>query len=152
MTADDDFSAYLKQVRVHRAELRDAVRRVEDALAAPIARGGAWRTRVAVALSELARDFEDHVNLTERPGGIYDSARRTAPRLAARAEHLVAEHVGLRESIDACVTAYTDEPDDGDLAALRERATTLVGELVRHRQRGGDLVYEAYAVDIGGQG
>ena len=148
----EDFAAYLKQVRAHRAELRDAVRRVEDALSSPIAQGGAWRTRVAVALTELSRDFEDHIHLTERPGGIYDSAKSAAPRLAATAERLVGEHVGLQEAIAACLEAYITGPDDADLATLREGATGLVGQLVRHRQRGGDLVYEAYDVDIGGQG
>jgi hypothetical protein len=38
------------------------------------------------------------------------------------------------------------EPD-----AIRERANELMRELVLHRQRGSDLVYEAYATDIGGQ-
>lgn len=146
------FTAYLEQVRAHRAELRDAVRRVEDTLASPIARGSAWRTRVAVALANLSRDFEDHIHLTERAGGLYDSARSAQPRLAATAEALVAEHTGLREAIEACLSAYTDGADDTDLERLRESATHLIGQLVRHRQRGGDLVYEAYAVDLGGEG
>lgn len=150
--ATDDFASYLEQVRAHRAELRDAVRRVEDALSSPIAQGSAWRTRVAVALAELSRDFEDHINLTERSGGVYDSAKAAAPRLAKTAERLVGEHVGLQRAIGDCLGAFTAGPDDADLSELRERATTLVGQLVRHRQRGGDLVYEAYDVDIGGQG
>lgn len=150
--AGEDFAAYLEQVRAHRAELRDSVRQVEDALASPIAQGSAWRTRVAVALAELSRDFEDHIHLTERPGGVYDSARSAAPRLAAQAERLVAEHVGLNLAIAECLEDYTGAADDADLVALRESATSLVGQLVRHRQRGGDLVYEAYDVDIGGQG
>ncbi|WP_114905634.1 hypothetical protein [Ornithinimicrobium murale] len=148
----EDFPAYLKQVRAHRAELREAVLRVEATLASPIARGSAWRTRVAVALAQLARDFEDHVHLTERPGGLYDSARSTQPRLAATARHLVAEHAALREAIDTCLADFTEGEDDADLEHLRERATHLIGQLVRHRQRGGDLVYEAYAVDLGGEG
>ncbi|WP_109471724.1 hemerythrin domain-containing protein [Ornithinimicrobium cavernae] len=152
MGGTDDFATYLEQVRAHRAELRDAVRRVEDALASPIARGSGWRTRVAVALAQLSRDFEDHISLTERPGGLYDSAGSAAPRLAAAARRLVAEHVGLRDAIEGCLVAYTDGPDDADLQALRESATQLIGQLVRHRQRGGDLVYEAYTVDLGGQG
>ena len=39
-----------------------------------------------------------------------------------------------------------------DMPAFREELTTLIGRLVRHRQAGGDLVYEAYSVDLGGQG
>jgi hypothetical protein len=40
----------------------------------------------------------------------------------------------------------------GDLPAFREEVTTLMGQLVRHRQKGADLVYEAYDVDLGGSG
>ena len=36
--------------------------------------------------------------------------------------------------------------------AMRDRLLALLGTLARHRQRGADLVYEAYAVDIGGTG
>ena len=39
-----------------------------------------------------------------------------------------------------------------DLPAFREEVTTLMGQLVRHRQAGADLVYEAYEVDLGGSG
>ncbi len=53
---DADFAAYLDRVRSHRAELRDSVAAVDEALASPIARGGAWQERVRAALAELARD------------------------------------------------------------------------------------------------
>jgi hypothetical protein len=33
----------------------------------------------------------------------------------------------------------------------RRHALELMAALVRHRQRGADLVYEAYSVDIGGE-
>ena len=33
---------------------------------------------------------------------------------------------------------------------LRVELTALLAALARHRQRGADLVYEAYAVDLGG--
>jgi hypothetical protein len=35
---------------------------------------------------------------------------------------------------------------------VREDATRLMGHVIKHRQRGADLVYEAYATDIGGNG
>jgi hypothetical protein len=35
--------------------------------------------------------------------------------------------------------------------AVRDLGMALLASLVRHRQRGSDLVYEAYAVDIGGE-
>jgi hypothetical protein len=35
--------------------------------------------------------------------------------------------------------------------SVRDLGTALLGRLVRHRQRGSDLVFEAYEVDIGGE-
>ena len=34
---------------------------------------------------------------------------------------------------------------------VRGLGTALLGRLVRHRQRGSDLVFEAYEFDIGGE-
>ena len=45
------------------------------------------------------------------------------------------------------------QPDHDDpewVERLRSVLTSLLVALARHRQRGADLVYEAYAVDIGG--
>ena len=42
--------------------------------------------------------------------------------------------------------------DDEAVEAHREACIQLLGRLVRHRQRTSDLIYEAYAVDIGGSG
>jgi hypothetical protein len=38
--------------------------------------------------------------------------------------------------------------DSAGVAKVREDVTGLLGALVRHRQTGADLVYEAYQVDI----
>jgi hypothetical protein len=147
-----DLAAHLERVRAHRAELRDSVAAVDLALEAPIARGGMWRERVRAALAELAHDFDDHVALTETPGGIYDRARRSAPRLSGRIDRLLAEHRDLREAIGGYLAVLEHGGTMADLPVFREELTTLIGRLVRHRQRGGDLVYEAYDVDLGGQG
>jgi hypothetical protein len=148
---DAEFAAYLERVRAHRAELRDSVAAVDDALASPIARGGPWRERVQAALAELAHDFEDHIDLTERPGGLYDSVRRGAPRLNGAVDRLVREHQRYREAIGGCLHVLEHDGTMADLPAFREEVTSLMGRLVRHRQTGADLVYEAYQVDIGGQ-
>ena len=38
-----------------------------------------------------------------------------------------------------------------DVARVRGLGTALLGRLVRHRQRGSDLIFEAYQFDIGGE-
>ena len=150
--AKDELARYFERVRAHRAELRDSVAAVDFALESPIARGGMWRERVRAAMAELAHDFQDHIELTESPGGIYDRAKRSAPRLAGTVDRLLAEHRDLREAIAGYLAVLEHGGTTADLPVFREELTTLMGRLVRHRQKGGDLVYEAYDVDLGGSG
>jgi hypothetical protein len=147
-----DFAAYMERVRTHRAELRDSIGAVDEALASPIARGGAWRERVRAALAELSHDFEEHVALTEGPGGLYERMRGGDPRLTGQVMRLTRDHERYREDIRAYLAVLEHGGTMADLPVFREEVTTLIGQLVRHRQKGADLVYEAYQVDLGGSG
>jgi hypothetical protein len=149
---DAEFTAYIGRVRAHRAELRDSVAAVDEALASPIARGGAWRDRVRAALAELAHDFQDHVELTEKPGGLYDTVRRSSPRLIAAVDRLTGEHEQFAAAIGGYLAVLEHGGTIADLPAFREEVTSLMGQLVRHRAKGADLVYEAFQVDLGGMG
>jgi hypothetical protein len=151
-TTNGEFNEHIEQVRAHRAELRESVAAVDLALESPVAESGAWRERVRAALAELAHDFDDHISLTESPGGIYDRAKRSAPRLSGAVGRLLAEHRDHREQIHGYLAVLEQDGTPADLSTLREELTALVGRLVRHRQAGGDLVYEAYNVDLGGSG
>ncbi len=112
--------------------------------------GVVWRRRVRAALTELAHDLRDHVALTESPGGLYDDLRATLP--ASRPHRRpAAEHHDLLAEVDRLL----DERDEGlegaeAVATHREAATVLMGRLVRHRQRGSDLVFAAYEIDSAG--
>ena len=149
---DTDLSIYLAKVRAHRAELRDSVAAVDEALASPIARGGAWRERVRAALAELHHDFQDHIDLTEGRGGLYEKIRLGDPRLSGKVDRLADQHVRYRDAISGFLAVLEHGGTMADLPVFREEVTNLMGMLVRHRQAGSDLVYEAYEVDLGGQG
>ena len=146
------FAAHLEQVRTHRGELGEAMAALDAALALPVGLGPLWRQRVLAALTELAHDLRVHVDLTEAPEGLYADLRARAPRLAAGVDGQLADHVFLVEE----VSRLLDERDDGvegdAVAAHRERLNKVLHRLARHRQRGSDLIYEAYSVDIGGSG
>jgi hypothetical protein len=73
-----------------------------------------------------------------------------APRLATAVGRLRLEHVELRDMIAGYLAVLEHGGTTADLPAFREELKVLVGRLVRHRQRGGDLVHEAYHVDLGG--
>ncbi|MDN5790413.1 MAG: hypothetical protein L0H25_06035, partial [Micrococcales bacterium] len=103
-TVNADLAAYLERVRVHRAELRDSVAAVDEALAAPIARGGAWRERVRAALAELHHDFQDHIELTESPGGLYEKIRLGDPPLCTKVDRLAEQHGQYHDAISGFLT------------------------------------------------
>ncbi len=150
---DGTFAAYLDRVRAHRSELGDSMAALDAAIALPMGLGPLWRRRVRAALTELSHDLRDHVALTEDEQGLYADIRATSPRLSHGVDMQVRDHRWFLTEVDRLL-AERDEglADDEALASHREAATTLLGRLARHRQRGSDLVYEAYAVDIGGSG
>lgn len=150
---DPEFAAYLERVRSHRAELGESMAALDAALALPLGLGPLWRRRVRAALTELAHDLRDHRAVTEEPGGLYADAVSRAPRLASLSRLQMEEHLDFMEVVERLLgerEAGLQSPDA--VAAHREAATELVGRIIRHRQRGADLIYEAYEVDIGGSG
>jgi hypothetical protein len=141
----------LHAVRVRRAELRETLNHLEDLLASP-ARGRAmiWGEAVHAGLVFLADDFGAHVEVTEGPGGLHDSILAGDLRLANAVAALTGEHGQMAEQIASLVADSRAPVTPNDVDDLRERATQLLGHLVRHHQRGADLIYEAYATDVGG--
>lgn len=141
----------LASLRRRRAELRGAMNAFERALAAPVADDpDHWADSVHTALRELASDFREHVDITEGDDGLYAELRETAPRLSDAVARLAEEHIEIQRLIDDVQRLDDETGANRSLDRVRERGTVLLMRLVRHRQRGSDLVYDAYEVDIGG--
>ncbi len=135
-----------------RAELHGSIAAVEQALAAPApGRVAAWAERVDVALLELSADFREHVVMTEAADGLHGDVLATAPRLSNAVARLVAEHAVITDLVGSLITRVSHPVPDDDVDAIRDLGTALLGRLARHRQRGADLIYEAYEVDLGGE-
>jgi hypothetical protein len=143
---------FLEELRRHRAELRESISALEDALAAPAASDWQrWAQRVHVAAVELAGDFREHVDLTEGPDGLYREVLKTSPRLSGAVDTLTREHALIRGQVDSLLARVGSSDVVADVDRVRDLGTALLGRLVRHRQRGSDLVFEAYEFDIGGE-
>lgn len=141
------------QLQRRRAELLESIGAVEQALATP-GREAHWAERVHVALVELDADFRGHVQITEGPHGLYGDLLLTAPRLSAAVDRLTHDHALIKTKIDDLLARL--DPSDGaaeldEVDEVRERATALLARLLRHRQRGSDLIFEAYQAEIGGE-
>jgi hypothetical protein len=144
--------AVLEELRRHRAELRESLSALEGALAAPAtADRTRWAQRVHVALVELSGDLREHIEITEGPDGLYRDLLQSSPRLSGAVAGLTREHVLIRTQVDDLLARVTAPDSIEDVERVRDLGTALLGRLVRHRQRGSDLVFEAYEFDIGGE-
>jgi hypothetical protein len=141
----------LDEVRRRRAELRDAIGKLEAALAAPIpGRFDLWRDGVNSRLDQLGQDFGEHVIVTEGADGVYADVVASAPRLARAVDQLRHDHEVIAKQLGHCQGLIAHATSEEALD-VRDSATDLIGRLVRHRQRGSDLMWDAYASDIGGE-
>lgn len=142
--------AFLGDLRRHRAELRESMNALEGALAAP-ATAPRWAQRVHAALVELSADFRAHIDITEGPNGLYGDLLKTSPRLSDAVAGLTREHALICAQVDNLLARVTASDGIEDVDRVRDLGMAILGRLVRHRQRGSDLVFEAYEFDIGGE-
>jgi hypothetical protein len=141
----------LNAVRRRREELHGSIVDVEHALAAPASgREEAWGVQVRQALAELVTDFAEHVRTTEGPDGLHQVIVSTEPRLANAVQKLTDDHQHIAADLAEVSTLARVPRTAEDVDLVRTKTTRLLAILIRHRQRGADLVYEAFETDLGG--
>ena len=145
----------LQDVRLRRAGLKTAMSNLELALAAPAPHRVEWLNGVRDALQAVHEVWTRHIVETEAPGAFLDELVADAPRLSTPASRLRREHSDIIATIVRTEKKLATVPEGDDdysswVEETRAELTTLCCTLARHRQRGADLVYEAYAVDRGG--
>jgi hypothetical protein len=126
---------------------------VEEAISGPASgRVESWSADVTKYLHALLTTIDEHVEGTERLDGLYDEIQLRAPHLAPRIAQLRDEHPVMRERTRALIDRFETEGVGGawSVDEARDEVQRLLGLVVRHRQHGADLVYEAYNLDIGG--
>lgn len=145
----------LDEVSRRRADLYETIIGLEQAAARPaIGREDAWAETLLHALDELRPELVEHIASTEEQDGLYAEIAEAAPRLIHRTDVLREEHrvmlaelAALTDTVRSVTTA-----DAGSVEQAREDVRKLLGLLVRHRQHGADLVWEAFNRDIGETG
>jgi len=154
MEPDGPITPALSEAKARRATLHDAVVHLELAISSPASgRLDEWSALVTKELVGVRDAFEQHVEATEKPGGLYDEIIQRAPRLDGTVNRLKNEHPEITEKIQAELDRMAATPPGSDawpLEKARDDLQRFIGTIIRHRQRGADLVWEAYNVDIGG--
>jgi chromosome condensin MukBEF complex kleisin-like MukF subunit len=151
--APQELTATLEEVVRRRADLHQAILGLERAAAAPA--GGHeehWQAGVIAALEEVEDEIVDHIEVTERDHGLYDEIIDVAPRLTRNIEVLRGEHPEMQAATSALRARLASAPVRGDdaVAEARHAIEHVLAQLVSHRRRGADLLWEAYSLDTGG--
>lgn len=139
----------LAAVRVRRDRLYEAVLDLERVLAVPAGdHPREWADDVGGIVGTLGSVLDAHVADTEGDGGFFDDVRDRAPQLLHAAEQLRTEHGPLVEATRSLSDRIASVGSDVDVDEVRDEAVELIRRLLLHRQRGAELVYDAYSVDI----
>ena len=136
----------LRAASGRRLELAQAISSVEDAAASASA-DPTWRSDLVAALDGLAAALSAHVDEVEGPDGLLAELLDRAPRFAGRVAGLRDEHDVLSHQVDDAIAATRG---GRGVADVRSAVLVALTGFAQHRQRGADLVYEVYEVDIGG--
>jgi hypothetical protein len=143
----------LEAARRRRIRLHDELVELEQALSTPApGRVKEWTVAVADALRKLREAFDEHVFVTEKQDGLYEEIMVKSPRLAGKIKRLEDEHPLVLADVDDTIRRLDQMETETDWPpeTARDDIGRLIQRITRHRQRGADLVWEAYNVDIGG--
>jgi len=135
------------------AQRRDRMQACLDALdrAGALADGDpTWREVAWQAVDDAGATWARHVPATEAPDGILADVLAREPRLAHLVDTLQADHREVAALLDEAAAAIAAE--GGDEASARRAVARLRDRMARHHAAGAELLYEAYAVDLGGGG
>lgn len=150
----------IERVRGRRASLYRTTLELEHALSSPAADFGPWSDRVLEAASSVVDCIAAHAAESEAPGEFLSNIATDAPHLAHAAKHLQDEHPVLMERSHAYVQliesfrggAFKDGAPPDAAEVVRERGLEVLALIVRHRQRGADLMFLAHNEDLGSAG
>lgn len=125
--------------------LYDTMRDLE-ATAAMASGWPGWRDAVDDALTALRDALSSHVEETEGPDGLFHDVIDKSPRMAPAVQDMEADHVLL---LEACDAALASTGDSSEPERVRRFVNVLLGRLASHRQKGAEMLYEAFMTDIG---
>jgi hypothetical protein len=151
--SEREFTPTLREVQRRRADLHQALIDIEEAISGPAAhRVEAWTADVTKQLSAMLTTLDEHIEVTERVGGLYDEIQQRAPHLSTQVGRLHDEHPTMRADTLELLDRFENDRigDAWTVDQARDDVQRLLGRVVRHRQHGADLVWEAYNLDIGG--
>ncbi len=131
-----------------RRGLRSATTALEAVVQGPTSDAQAWGKAVLPALGDVRRAWVHHTEFTESADGLFAEIIEQAPRLMHAVRNLEAEHHTVLAAIGDCENATLDAAQGSGTDSATTQIMDLLAAIARHRDRGAELVYDAYTVDI----
>lgn len=135
-----------REIVDRRQELYRAMQRLESSLARASGQTD-WADQVRDALSGVDAALHRHVAEIETASGLFAEVVDRAPHLASVVDSLRREH---EEMIEGCKAVLDSMSEDRELDPdrIRGEALKVLGQLAVHRQRGAELLFDAYNIDL----
>lgn len=150
MAHQDPSDPLIVEVSAQRTGLRRAMAALEIAAAAPLSgRPEEWVAGLSPHLQALIAAWSLHIEVTEGPDGLFEQIRTDAPGLDFLLLRLHRDHDRMLEDMRALARDAVASAGEAVLHDVRDRITEMQSRVTRHRQLGADVLYKAYAVDIG---
>jgi hypothetical protein len=134
-----------RQVIIRHQDLHNAMRGLEASAARATGQDD-WADGVRDVLTVLDSALQSHVAEIEGPNGLFAEVIDRAPQLKPDVDMLRLEHrdlvTGCRNALEAVGSAEVDA------RAVRRKVLSILGRLTIHRQRGAELLFDAYNVDL----
>jgi hypothetical protein len=146
-----DDAGGIERSREHRRGVRQACLDLEETLARPPDQDlEKWTADTAARFRQLTEAFQHHAEQSEGPNGLLVEIVEIAPRLANKVDQVKREHEVLLAELARLEGEAGNQADLNPSGAIRAEGLRLLQDLAAHRQRGADLIYEAYSVDVEG--
>lgn len=150
VTADDRNQTDIDRSRSDRARSLESLHAVErQAGAAGPARPNEWRDDLLTVLDDLASSLHDQYEGSASEEGLLSRVVEEAPHLQSSVNELRKRQASLIEEIDDLRRSLADLTRTPDVDAVRSRVADMTAEIRELRAWETDIVYDAYAVDLG---
>lgn len=148
-----DSTLQLRSVKRHRSELKRSMTALEAVLARPVgADAGAWLDAVRHRVADLHDAFDNHIRVHEGPDSFHADIVRSQPHLTPHVVSLQRDHHRLSVQLMGLNDIIERHTSPRDIAFdVRSRGIDLIHQFARHRQKGADVVWEAFNFDVGGE-
>lgn len=144
--------AACETVQRRRSQLQAALATAEAALLRqPGPDPAAWLAPVRQSLADLGAALALHVDVHEGSDSFHADVVRHQPALASRVTWLQRDHRRLEQQLAALYERVSAPATSETVVRVRSGGLELVHRFARHRQKGADLVWDAFSYDLGGE-